>query len=199
MKPLIGLDLDGVLYRWTESAADTLHALRGVKVPDYGEDQYWDHIKEYLSKDDWNFLWNSREARRRCFGSGRPYADGVRAAWELEKLTRVVIMTHRPANVMDVTMAWLSAQGLRPHAVVHIADGDTKWEHEFAPHLKCFIDDNPDNALSISDELGIPTFVPARKYNRSVIPEADIVRFTDWETPLRWVRNNLNAEEGERG
>jgi uncharacterized HAD superfamily protein len=195
-KPLIALDVDGVLYRWTESAIDTFHALRGLEIPQPEGESY--DLKDWVTKDDWHWLWNSRAPRRRCFGTGRPYADGVRAAWELEKLTRVILMTSRPANVIDVTMRWASAQHLRPHALVHVP-GVKKWQHEFIRDCKLFIDDKPENALGVRDELGIPVFVPRRTYNGVLDGEPGIVVFNDWTVVLDWVRENLNAEEGERG
>lgn len=186
--PLIGLDCDGVLYRWDEAVWDTLRALRGVERPEYAED-HWFAIRDAMLKDDWHWLWNAKEPRRRMFGSGRPYAEGVRAAWELERLGRVVIVTHRPADVMDVTMAWLAAQRIRPHGLLHFGHGDKKWEHE----LSCatYIDDSAENAVAIAAK-GIPVHVPRRPWNREVHDGSDLILpFDDWSQPLDWIKENL--------
>jgi len=179
-RSLIGLDLDGVLYRWTEAALATVHALRGREVPEYGEDQHWNHIKEVLSPEEWKWLWSDPEARQYCFATGRAYADGVRAAVALERRGDVVIVTSRPADTNHVTAAWLARHGVPYHALVVVPGPGEKHLHPFVGLCDIFVDDNPDNARNIA-ELGVPVYVPARDYNEEVQGEPGIIRFTDWE------------------
>lgn len=186
-KLLLALDLDGVLYRWTEAAIDTLHDLRGLGPDHYGEDTHWDQIKEHVSDDDWHYLWNARTARKRMFRTGRSYADGVRAARELEKITTTVMMTRRPPDAAADTMAWIATHRLNPHGLLVIGGG-TKHEHPFAKDFDLLVDDNPDVARGWRDEVGTPVFMPARPYNAECVDEEGITRFEDWAVVINWVK-----------
>lgn len=156
----VGLDLDGVVY-WFTKAANEAIMTRGY--PDIGEWQGWNHGKEFVTDEDWRWLWNQGTSIVfRADGPAYQGAQGFMRRLALEH--ELIICTHRPKRVAPATYAWIAAtrcQAGEVHVLDHNIPKSTVWDV-----CDVCIDDKPETCDDLLGNTGAHVFCPRRDWNR---------------------------------
>lgn len=105
----IGVDLDGVLYEWSKTARFMLREYKGYSKsgPMGAESTSWDYIMNNVDKKDWEWLWNEGIFLG-LFRYGHVVTgaqSGIRSL--KQEGHQVSVITHRPAEAVPDTIAWL--------------------------------------------------------------------------------------------
>lgn len=161
----IGLDIDGVMYKWDKTAR---YMLRDV-LPDspykellQQESQGWDWIKENVVPEHWEWLW-TEGVRLGLFRYGHLYPGTIQAVRRLAEIGDVVLITHRPKNAVTDTLAWLGLLNL-PLAGVHLLTNQEpkSW---VSPHCDVYLDDKPANIYDLAVNTSGTACLMARPWN----------------------------------
>ena len=196
----IGLDIDGVIYKWDKTARYMLReVLPGspynvpwLKEWDqdptwdlHQESTRWDCIKENIHPEHWKWLW-TEGVRLGLFRYGHLYPGSIQAVRELATIGEVVLITHRPKQAVEDTLAWLSYQNL-PIMGVHLLTNEEN-KGLVRPGVDVFLDDKPQNILDM--RAGNPktfTYLMRRPWNEGVAVPGDEVR--SWSEFIAKVRS----------
>ncbi|MDE2104789.1 MAG: hypothetical protein KGL39_46560 [Patescibacteria group bacterium] len=160
----IGIDIDGVLYPWADSANEVMVEHWGYEDP--GPHTTWDHLQQFTQPDHYVWAW-SDEGMRVIFGKKKKYPNvEVFATLLNNPQNECHFVTHRnPAVLGAITADYLG--WLFP---------DSKWEglHVCKKtdktkilHWDYFIDDKPETAEAMVIK-GVQTYVPRRPWNREL-------------------------------
>lgn len=185
-RPRFGLDIDGVLYNWDKTARYMLRTYKSY--PEDGplavESQSWDYIQRNVSKEDWNWLWNTG-VKQGLFRYGHLYKGTIEGVRRLAELGDVVVITHRPRAAVQDTLDWLSFLRL-PFTETHLL---TSGERKSLIKCDLYVDDKPEN---FSDYFYNTDGVPLlwdRGWNRHVaIPEGRGGLVRSWEEVVEHAR-----------
>lgn len=143
----IGLDLDGVIYQWTNTARFLLEWQFGIEI---GESMYWDHIKEQITQQQWEWLWSSEKGggvERGLFRHGHCYKGSFETLKELGELGDLVIITHRPKSAILDTMDWLSFHEVRTNEIHMLYREEQK--SSISPQCQIYVDDKAANCVDL--------------------------------------------------
>lgn len=187
----IGLDVDGVMYQWDKTAR---YMLRDV-LPDspYTKDgplgvesKNWHYIKEQVSREHYNWLWNEG-VKLGLFRHGHMYPGTIQAVRALAKLGDIVIITHRPDKAVRDTLAWLAYHEL-PLSEIHILSNQ---EPKSQVRVDFFLDDKPENCVDMRQNGG-EVFLMSRPWNKAWrIPEGSGIGIVSgWEPFVDFVRDS---------
>lgn len=145
----IGLDIDGVMYKWDKTAR---YMLRDV-LPDspyktllQQESQGWDWIKDNVAPEHWAWLWDEG-IRLGLFRYGHLYPGTIQAVRRLSEIGDVVLITHRPKASVTDTLAWLGLLNL-PLAGVHLLTNQEP-KSLVEPQCDLYLDDKPNNVYDL--------------------------------------------------
>lgn len=144
MRLRIGVDLDGVLYRWDDTARHMLRERFGLEL---SESQAWDYIKDNVPEDAWRWLW-TKGVHEGLFRHGSLYKGAADAMRRLCKEHDVVVITKRPRSAVRDTLAWLAYQRWEPREV-HIVEG-SKTE---VRRCDVYVDDSWDNCNELATKF----------------------------------------------
>lgn len=172
----LGLDIDGVLYRWTSTAQ---HLLGEYWNNDPGESQDWDWIKNHVSKETWKWLWSDGVEKYGLFRYGSLFKGSRDFLIRAEPYCDNVVITSRPANAVRDTMDWLSYQKV-PTAEVHIIGVTPK--SQVMPQCDVYIDDATHNCLDLLQNTEADVIMPDRPWNQDFGDEPEgFHRTSSWE------------------
>lgn len=143
----LGIDVDGVLYKWSKTARYLLReALPNspYKVaghPLHTESTHWGYIEEHVSKAHWRWVW-TEGVRLGLFRHGhiiKGAMEGMRAL--ADDGHDLFIITHRPKAAVTDTLQWLAFCDFKLAGVHILTDQQPK------STVKCdvYVDDKPDN------------------------------------------------------
>ena len=152
----LGLDLDGCVFCWDRGARLALQMYRGSDIP-VRESLCWDEIEQQCEPADWRWTWG--EGVRRGYELAPVYPGVVESLHRMQKRgLDIVVITHRPRTVADVTLRRLGELGLWAIEVHHMQDGDKS-------DIVCdvYVDDKPENVKTLA-KFGT-VFMPRRPYN----------------------------------
>lgn len=184
----IGIDIDGVLFPWTDVANEAV--VEHFDVPDPGPHQRWEWLKECITSGQWAWLW-SAVGQDIVFSHDRVYPDVVEAFNALLRnpAHRCHFVTHRdPRRTAVHTANFLSRHfGGHPWAGVHVVQGSVakcelmEWD--------VFIDDKPETVREMLAFTQAMVFTPARPWNEELarIHTPRLIRYRDPWTIVRWV------------
>lgn len=146
----IGLDVDGVLYRWGKAARAVMSECFGVEI---SEDEWFG--EHHCTPDQWTWMW-SDEGVARVFYEGRVFPGAVAFVRRLQDLGEVHLITAIPPNAEAARARWLRRRGLGslPLHVVNpptVNDGrNPAVKSEVRPQCDVYIDDNPANCVELA-------------------------------------------------
>jgi uncharacterized HAD superfamily protein len=147
----IGLDIDGVMYKWDKTAR---YMLRDVlpnspyKETLQTESQGWNWIKDNVSPEHWEWLW-TEGVHLGLFRYGHLYPGTIQAVRRLAEIGDVVLITHRPKMAVTDTLAWLGLLNL-PLAGVHLLTNQEP-KSLVQPQCDVYLDDKPDNFVDLRE------------------------------------------------
>ena len=165
-RPKFGVDLDGVVFAYDIGACIALK-LRGVDI-EVRESYHWNDIQERVSEEDWRWLWN--EGSRSCFEHAPAYPGIATQLRSIQDIVDLVIITHRPKGVIDITLRKLADMRLRPVAVHHVQGLD---KADVEPDCIGYVDDKVENVLDLASRHEVPVFMPRKPWNRALHDPSD--------------------------
>jgi uncharacterized HAD superfamily protein len=178
----IGLDIDGVMYKWDKTARYMLRdVLPGSPYKETlkQESQGWDWIKENVEPRHWEWLW-TEGIRLGLFRYGHSYPGTIQAIRSLAMLGDVVLITHRPKEAITDTLAWLSLLNL-PLAGLHLLT-NSEPKSIVRPSCDIYLDDKPDNIVDLAEHTSADEVCLMRRpWNAAWFPdEYRISVVKDW-------------------
>jgi 5'(3')-deoxyribonucleotidase len=166
-KLVVGVDLDGCVYRFVDAMRHYAHRVDGVPLASMGPVRSWDAMTAQWGWSDDEFA----DRYRRALHDGELFWHGGTYPGALEALGRIAADGHRvevvTARVLDerdrdlvhrATTHWLDRHGVRYHAV-HLRHD----KHRLA--MDCAIDDAPHNVEAL-ESAGRRPFLIDRPWNR---------------------------------
>lgn len=139
------MDIDGVLYKWDETARHLLRDAFGYVLP---ESSSWDYLKENISPEAWSWLWNEG-VRQGLFRHGSLYEGAADAMKRLCAGHDVAVVTSRPRVAANDTLAWLAYHRWSPTEVHVVPPGQSK---TLVGYCDVWVEDRLDNAVELSVE-----------------------------------------------
>lgn len=143
----IAVDLDGVVYKWSDTARWLLLWKFGVEV---GESQHWSYIEENVTEQQWAWLWQDDEdggIGRGLFRHGHCYKGSFEALKELDQIGDIVTITHRPKAALNDTLQWLAFHRV-PTSAVHLLYREES-KSSVQPHCQVYVDDKMENCIDL--------------------------------------------------
>lgn len=187
----IGVDLDGVVYRFSDTANYLIKEHFGIDIPEWTD---WDFAPDFLEgygrPEVWTWLWKSG-IDLGLFRYGSIYKGSREALVKLARMGDLVVITARPKSAVNDTLEWLAYQRF-PTSEVHILSGAPK------STVKCdvYIDDSLDNMDELAQNA--PAYsrllLVDRPWNNQ--PQGYAVRCYDWQDVLRSVRAKYASHHG---
>jgi len=188
---LIGLDVDGTLYRWGRAVRKAVRRRFGVTV----SNDYW-FGEEHVTPEIWEWVW-SPVGVREVFGTGESFPGAIQAAKDLCRIGRVRILTAIPPEAQKVRKAWLDARRIPYDELVFVglpptttgASGTDGKAHasksEYLPHCDVYIDDSPNNCDELVQNTKARVILLDHSWNRkrNLEPKSRskrLVRAHDW-------------------
>ncbi|ATN94033.1 5' nucleotidase [Mycobacterium phage Kumao] len=151
----VGIDLDGVVYDFTDSFR------RHLGDPTLPEPDRWEMWVSWgMSYEEWHREFVAGIESGVIFGTGEPHEGAVEALRELAKDNFIHIVTHRDIHVkaFGLTAEWLHEVGI-PYTSLTFSKDKT-----IVP-TDIFLEDNVDNAKSLED-FGTVAILMDRAWNR---------------------------------
>jgi uncharacterized HAD superfamily protein len=166
----LGLDLDGVIYRFTDTANYLILAHHGVKL---GEWTTWDYPEQNVTKEVWDWLWTKAITDHGLFRYGSLYKGTREFLTEIGAFANIVVITSRPSAAVSDTLEWLAYQKL-PTSEVHIL-GEQK-KSSVQPECDVYIDDAIHNCQDLIENTNGLVIMPDRPWNQGYVSE-EVTRF----------------------
>lgn len=188
--PRLGLDLDGVVFAFDIGARLALNLHKGTSLQ-VRESNSWDEIQEQVSRTTWRWLWT--DGVRDVFELAPAFPDVVRGVLELQRTMDIVIITHRPDAVADITLRRLGELGIRPREVHHAQYSD---KAGVTAPCAVYVDDKPQNVYELTEGHPDATvFFPKKRWNSELhsIEHPQIRGYDDFQTVVSWVWANYPA------
>lgn len=107
---------------------------------------------------------------------------------ELYSSHNLYFVTARSENLKDITVNWLSENGLG-EVGVHLLGSDYKLDKAKELNCNIFIEDNPDNAYQLASG-GLKVILIDNNYNRHIEHE-NIMRVNNWNDIKCIINNNI--------
>lgn len=178
----VAVDIDGVLYNWSDTARFLLAHYRGVYV---SPSTSWDHIQESISPQDWDWLW-TEGVELGLFRSGHVYRGAPAGVQELYQLgAKVIIATLRKPKYRWDTLEWLLLHRIPFDEIVFTTS-------KALLNADIYIDDSPRVAREILDETMALMLLWDQPWNRTMpdLPPR-LYRVTDWAVALEHVKEAM--------
>ena len=148
----IGVDLDGVCYKWSKTARYMLREmLPGSPYTREGpmgqEADGYDYIQRNIAPEHWKWLW-TEGVRLGLFRHGHIIKGAVEGVNALAADGHdMIIVTHRPKAAVTDTLRWLAFADF-PLAGVHIL---TDQQPKSTVPCDVYIDDKPENVVDMAE------------------------------------------------
>lgn len=195
----IGLDIDGVMYKWDNTAR---YMLRNV-LPDspYKDDEnlmheatYWNYIPDHVAPEHWEWLWKDG-VKLGLFRYGNLYKGTIQAVRHLATLGDVVLITHRPAQAVTDTLAWLGLMDLPIKGLHLLTNQEAK--SGVRPYCDVYLDDKPENVEDLKRNTSAKLVcLREQPWNLNIPTGKSIRRVQGWATFMHLVESlsgHLNA------
>lgn len=167
-----GIDLDGVVYRWTDTARFLLNYYWGFSL---GESTSWTYIQDNISPEAWAWLWKDGVEKHGLFRHGNCYPGAFEALNAIDrKGYDLILITSRPANARFDTYDWIGYHRI-PAKAVHII-GHTTLKSTVLPLCDWYVDDRPENILDL-ETTGRPAFLLDRPWNQGAAVQRRVMNW----------------------
>lgn len=187
----IGVDVDGVLYKWSKTARYLLREAlpdspyKAPGHPLHTEATHWGYIEEHVSPEHWRWLW-TEGVRIGLFRHGHIIKGAMEGMRNLaDDGHDLFIVTHRPKAAVTDTLQWLAFCDFKLAGVHILTDQQPK------STVKCdvYVDDKPENVedLRYNTDARLVTLFDA-PWNRHWIPPLGIQRVANWGDFVQLVR-----------
>ncbi len=163
MKPIIGIDCDGILANFTHDFTKLANRIHGSPIIFDREIDTWLSDETYgISKQEFSKVWDQvNDAFWEGLAPCCSQYEFNRLA-EIADVKRLVVITNRKPWAYEATKRWLDRFGIGHAVLVHTKD---KQEAVRLSGVDYFIDDRPRNCLQALD-AGAKSFVMDWRYNR---------------------------------
>lgn len=189
-KVRLGLDLDGVIYRWGDTARYLLETYWNLSnVPLEGR------IENYIPQKANTWLWNEGVKKHGLFRYGSIYKGSREFLNRMEKYCDNIVITARPASAIPDTLDWLSYQKL-PTAEIHILGPDQK-KSSVKPRCDLYLDDASHVAEDLLQKTKATIILPDRPSNQDAPVNQRVVRTTSWEEIEEIIKAKYKEINGE--
>lgn len=193
----IGVDIDGVMYKWEEVARFMLFDV----LPDSPYKRsgplglgnlHYNYIKECLKPEHWHWLW-TEGVERGLFRHGHMYPGTVEALNELAAMGDITIITTRPKNAIHDTLAWLAFHKFPITNMHMVPHGMPK--SSILPHCDVYIDDHTENVIDLYYNTPGQVCIMDQLWNRTPIALLDpaardgIYRVSSWQAFIEVVQH----------
>lgn len=193
----IGLDLDGVCYQFDSTARYMLRQriiARGDLVPDglYEPSRHWDWISEQVSPADWKWLWTDG-VREGLFRYGHAVRGSIEGVQALTRLGDVITITHRPAEAVRDTLAWVTLMFDRAPMAGLVIQSNGQKKSEVIPTPDVYIDDAAHNADDVLDNTDSDIVLLNQPWNQgyyggpSRLRSSRLFRAANWDSVVSTV------------
>jgi 5'(3')-deoxyribonucleotidase len=188
-KPTVGLDLDGVIYQWADTARYLIRIHHSIALP---ESTYWEYIKDNVPQEVWSWLWD-RGVDLGLFRYGHVYSGAIDGIRELQHEVDLHIVTHRPRSAINDTLAFLSYITGTPELRdafrgVHMLSDE---QPKSSVGMDIYVDDAPHVVQDVIRQ-GARAVLVDRPWNQRVVIETDCLhlaeRALDWPHIVAAVR-----------
>ncbi len=153
-----------------------------------------DDIKEYdltkafpVSSEEFFEWFRNTEAEIYASSPIQAHAKDVLSKWKKEH--ELYFISARGQNVRDVTLNWFLEQELLYDHIELIGSHD-KIKTAKNYNIDVFFEDKHDNAVGITEELGIPVLLFNTPYNQEPVPNG-VIRVNTWLEADAWIQANF--------
>ena len=191
---IFGIDLDGVVYKWSETAKFMLEDQFDIKVPDQTCWGTWD--KE-LTKEHWDWLWTDG-IKEGLFRHGHIYKGSIDALNQLATMGDIMIITSRPKAAHPDTLEWLAFHRVPTSRVIMLGPGANK--ADVLPHCDMYVDDKVTNCnqLAVDTDGKILLWDRPWSFEKGENLDNSVSVVTNWEQVLNhacWLTNFVDKED----
>jgi hypothetical protein len=179
----LGLDIDGVIYKWPETARYLLLTHWGLENVSF-EGRIENHIPAEINA----WLWSEGVKDHGLFRYGSIYKGSREFLAKIEPFCDNVIITRRPFNAIPDTLDWLAYQKL-PTAEIHIV-GPNKSKSEVTPHCDVYLDDEIGNVNDFLENTKARVIMPDRPWNQD-LPD----KIMGWHRCYSWTQIEMDLLE----
>jgi len=183
----VGIDIDGVIFPWTDAANRAVSRQFGINVT--GDHEHWDWLKSQITREQWRWLW-SEEGQKKVFDRPTYVYPGVQEAFGriLDAGHECHFVTHRDPTTCGMATTRLLAKQFAGHswAGLHVLRDSPKhalmkWD--------VFIDDKPDTVMDFLTLTRTKVFAPARAWNTELaaVKTRRLVRYEDPNEVADWI------------
>lgn len=165
-KVRVGLDVDGVLYRFTDTAAFLIKQHWDVELPAGGEWPTWNYVKDNVTPEIWKWLWSDAITEHSLFRYGSLYKGAREFLVHTEPYCDNIIITSRPPTAVQDTVDWLSYQRV-PMSGIHILGQEPK--SSVQPQCDVYVDDALHNIQDLIENTTAHTIMPDKPWNQGTI------------------------------
>lgn len=167
-RPVIALDLDGVVYDFQGTYCYLMSTHRGVEFPGPMDEWWtdWNAPDTFTTQEDRDWIWSKGVGRFGLFKHGHVIKGAVDGVRELASHGDILVVTHRPQTAVRDTLAFLAYRDL-PIVGVHVTQGPKS-----LVEADVFVDDGP-HVIKDLCRAGRPVVVFDRPYNRDLLSGED--------------------------
>lgn len=163
-----GLDIDGVLYKFSHAAQYMMAKKKGLRDR---EDLVWDDSQWDCAQppEDWDWVLSPEQVNY-VFRHGHLWSGAVEFVYELAKLSEIVVITRRPKHAAKVTLDWIRYtfdHDPYPFSEVHIL-GDGQAKSDIPADV--YIDDSLENIIELSENTSAELLLVDRPWNKGKLP-----------------------------
>lgn len=167
----IGIDIDGICYKWEPTARFLLEWYQGYVLP---VSRGWNSIKEKISPEAWRWLWTTGVTKYGLFRHGHPYRGTVETLQSLGEKEDLVFITSRPKAAKKDTVEWLGFHQIPVTGLYILGPGSKK------STVPCdiYLDDNLDNCAELRENTDKRVICWTRPWNWP--GPKDLERVSSW-------------------
>jgi uncharacterized HAD superfamily protein len=186
----IGLDIDGVMYKWDKTACYMLREVlpnSPYKDTLKGDSLYWNWIPDQIAPEHWKWLWNEG-VKLGLFRYGHLFPGTIQAVRRLAELGDVVLITHRPKAAVGDTLAWLSLLNL-PISGLHLLT-NSEPKSLVMPQCDIYLDDKPENITDLHNNTKGLAVLRRQPWNRDYITRASVENWDQFIAEVEHLRGH---------